>query len=79
MKPRKEVTNMYWFPFRDLVGRRPVRSVAAQSLRGTVRVNGGESGSSRSIDSHTAFAVADWLEIKGRAVEGREDWEERSP
>ena len=61
------------------MGRRPVRSAAAQSFRGTVRVKGGASGSSKSMESHTALEVAWWWEIAGRAVEGREDWDERSP
>ena len=61
------------------MGRRPVRSAAAHSFLGTVRVKGGASGSSTSMDSQTDLAVAWWWEIAGRAVEGREDWDERRP
>ena len=70
MKPRKEVTNIYWFPFRDFTCSRPVKSDAAQSFLGTVRVKGGASGSFISIAFQTASAVDCCLDIAGNAVEG---------
>ena len=79
MNPRKEVTNMYWFPFREATGRRPVKSAAAQSFRETVRVKGGALGSLGSMESHIASAVACWREVAAKAEEGGGDFDERRP
>ena len=56
-----------------------MRSEAAHSLRGTVRVKGGVLGSLGSIESQTAFAVVCWRETAGKAVEGGDFRDERSP
>ena len=75
MYPQKWVTKIYWLPFRERWGRRPVRSEAAHEERGTVRVNGGEAGSAGVRESQKSLGDS-WLgggggeRVTAKALEG---------